>query len=164
MGEPLVLTALYRKYAEVLGELKRSEVRSDSLSADLAHLAATIRLFKADFSPDAIHPKLPKTPSRWLPRGQTIQTAIEVLKDASRPLTARQIAEQIIERRGITDKDPKTLKAIANTIRTTLAARRGNGIIAHDTHPKVWEIDRGPITEPKAPLDIKTGTERSNGG
>ena len=158
------MTALYRKYAEVLGELRQTEDRAETLRADLAHLAATIRLFKADFSPDAIHPKLPKTPSRWLRRGQTVQTAIEVLKDATGPLTAKQIALQIVERRGIADRDPKTLKAIANTIRTTLATRRGNGIIAHDTHPKVWEIDRGPITEPKAPLDIKTGTERSNGG
>ena len=146
MGESLVVTALYRKYAEVLGELRQTEDRADSLRADLAHIAATIRLFKADFSPDSIYPKLPKTPSRWLPRGQTIQTAIEVLKDATGPLTAKQIAEQIIERRGITDRDPKTLKAIANTIRTTLAARRGNGIIAHDTHPRVWEIDRGEIS------------------
>lgn len=147
MPEPYVLTALYRKYAEILGEMRQAEDRTQALRADLAHLEATIRLFKADdFNPDAISPKRRNKPSRWLRRGQGIQTALEVLKDAKEPLTARQIAVQVMQRRGITDRDRQTVKSIANTIRTTFAARLDHGIIVHDTHPRRWEIDHGEIS------------------
>ena len=56
MAEAHVLTALYSKYALVMGELRKSETSADKHRADLEHIQATIRLFKPDWTGDGIKP------------------------------------------------------------------------------------------------------------
>ena len=65
MAEAHVLTALYSKYALVMGELRKSETSADKHRADLEHIQATIRLFKPDWTGDGIKPHKAHRVSRW---------------------------------------------------------------------------------------------------
>ena len=76
MAEAHVLTALYSKYALVMGELRKFETSADKHRADLEHIEATIRLFKPDWTGDGIKPHKAHRASRWPSRGAGMRTAL----------------------------------------------------------------------------------------
>ena len=58
MAEPHVVAALVRKRAELLGLIRDHERTAERLRRELAHLDATLRLFKPDAAPlDGVEPK-----------------------------------------------------------------------------------------------------------
>ena len=140
MAETHVMTALNRKYAELLGLLKQSEARSSELAANLAHIEATIRLFVADWDSASIAPRRPKAPSRWQGKGRAIQAALAVMRAAGEPLTAREITLRAMDAKGIEASDADAIKASVSNITSALKRHTGRGVVAHDGYPKRWSI------------------------
>ena len=92
MADTHVLAALTRKYAAMLGELRQCVGRSEKLRADLAHVEATIRLFREDWDAAGVRATRPRLAYRWNRYGQGVTTALDVLRDAAEPMTARELA------------------------------------------------------------------------
>ena len=59
MAEPHVISALVAKRAELLGLIEQREREIETLRGQLAHLDATLLLFKLDADLAAIRPKRP---------------------------------------------------------------------------------------------------------
>jgi hypothetical protein len=140
MADPHVITALHGKHARLKGFIRHHENTLAQLRADLDHVEATIRLFKEDWQEG--EKIAPYKPSRWLRRGQGAQTALSVLREASDPITARQIALAVFERleqpvpsRDILDRQVSTFNGI-------LSRRIGKGVARHDGKPWRWSIER----------------------
>lgn len=66
MAEAHVLTALYRKYSELKGEAQKHETKAASIYMDMAHVEATIRLFKPDVKVSDISGVSCKKAMLWL--------------------------------------------------------------------------------------------------
>jgi hypothetical protein len=142
MAETHVLTALYRKYALVMGEVRKAQQQAEKHHADLEHIEAVIRLFNPNWTNDGIKPRKAHKPSRWSKRGAGMQTGLEVLRDATEPLTTRQIVVQSLERQKLPEPHYDDLKRIMASFNSALTNRAGRGVILHDGHPKRWSIDR----------------------
>lgn len=140
MAEPHVLTALNAKYARISGELGKLNNRADKLRIDMAHIEATIRLFRADWSGDGVAPIQPMKPSRWHGRGTGLQTALTVMREAGQPMTARQIAEKALAKHGIGLPDAKTLSAVSGSLAASLERRVGKGVVMHGGKPRRWAV------------------------
>ena len=140
MADTHVMTALNRKYAELLGLLRQSEARSIELAANLAHVEATIRLFVADWDSASIAPRRPKAPSRWQGKGRAIQAALAVMRVAGEPLTAREITLRAMDAKGIEASDADAIKASVSNVSSALKRHTGNGVVAHDGYPRRWSI------------------------
>jgi hypothetical protein len=54
MADPHVITALNRKYAELKGHLDRHSNEAKKLRKSMAHVEATIRLFRDDYASDMV--------------------------------------------------------------------------------------------------------------
>lgn len=143
MAETHVLSALFDKYAEILGHLKQCERRANSHSENLAHIEAVIRLYRPEWTADGVKARKPHKPPRWPSRGTGMRTALSILRDATEPLTTRQIVLMVMDRLNMPEPDYDDLKLICSSFNSALRnkAARG-GVMMIDGHPKRWTLER----------------------
>lgn len=133
MAENQLIFGLKRQYAKTLGFMRLGEDRA----ADLDHLAAVIHMFNPAEDLTAIKPIRPYRPKRerWN------REALAILKASGEPMTARAIAEAILEARGI-PYSYQDMKRIQCSLYADMARLEGRGVIqAHEKH-KRWKVSR----------------------
>jgi hypothetical protein len=140
MAETHVISALNAKYVRIKGQIITKERELEGLRIDLVHVEETIRLFKNDWDDADRLAVAPRKPSRWLRRGQGIRTALDVLREASTPLTAREIALAVMDRLQQPKPSADALERQASTFNGLLRRRIGKGIVRHDGTPWRWSL------------------------
>ena len=131
MADPHVLYALRRKYGELLG-------RGGS-PTDLEHVAAVLVLFNPGEDVAAIQPIRPyshlsgKSPRKavWM-RG-----ALDVLRTANGPMTARDIAGRVIAAAGLPYSRALHRNATASIL---TGLRKKAGVTCHPGKPRRWSL------------------------
>ncbi len=136
MARKQIVTTLERKYAQLLGE--QSKRPSPSLTADVAHVVAVIQMFAPEWTGADIRPVVMKRRSRWGKRGTGIRAAVAVLKEAIEPMSAREIAIEMMLRRGQTDVPNHEIVQIMAGINYGLQKRIGREVILIKGYPKRW--------------------------
>lgn len=124
-----VISGLMRKRAELAGELIAIEARAEKLRADLAALDGAIRVFDPSAVPTSIKPKRFQTPTTPLPHGHPSRMMMDILRTAPEPMTARQIADELARRCGLTDLSPAKHKTLMTKVRNMLARQNGRTVI-----------------------------------
>ena len=140
MAETHVISALRSKYAELMGQLRVLERDAERLRVDLAHVECAMRLF----NPDCEMPtgKRPRKANRWSVQGNGARAALEVLRDADRPLTAHEITLVAMRRSQTPTDDGIVVKAVASSLSGSLKRRVGKGVVAVDGYPTRWAISK----------------------
>lgn len=127
MARKQIVTTLERKYAQLLGEqVKRP---SPSLKKDAAHIAAVIQMFDPEWTGTGVRPVVMKRRSRWGKRGTGIRAAVAVLKEAVDPMSAREIAIEVMLRRGQPDAPNHEIVQIMAGINYGLQKRIGREVV-----------------------------------
>ena len=142
MAENHVLSALFDKYAEILGHLKQCERQANSHSQSLSHIEAVIRLYRPEWTADGVKARKPHKPPRWPNRGAGMRTAISILKASPEPLTTRQIVLTVLDRLNMPEPDYDDLKMICSSFNSALrnkAAR--DGVMMVESRPVRWTIN-----------------------
>ena len=149
MDDAHCLHTLQRKYGAVLGELKEARDRAEKLEKDAAHLEATIRIFRAEWSADSVPPRKPRKPIRWIRHGDGVATALDVLREAEGPLTIAEIVRRMMERHGITDNDARSIKSLKTSTAAALFKRLGRGVACEGplTGPKHWMLVKERLSD-----------------
>lgn len=141
-----VISGLVRKRAELAGEIESTHKRLSQMIADLGNLDATILMFDPSFEIDGIRPKAFRPPEDWSKRGEMARAVLNILRVASEPMTARDIARQIIVERGLDPNDDRLLRLMRQRVATALRYQRDKGVAISSPGPgmwNVWEISRG---------------------
>ena len=138
MAETHVLSALRGKYAELMGQLRVLERDTERLRVDLDHVECTMRLFDADV--ELPTGKRPRKANRWSVQGNGTRSALEVLRDADRPLTAHEITLEAMRRAQMPTDDGIVVKAVASSLRGSLKRRLGRGVVVVDGFPTRWAL------------------------
>ena len=132
MGDTYVIKGLRRKYAELKGRVKFTADCWDEPTLEaLRQVGCVLRLFNPGENLSAIAPRRPYKGNRskhWT------RTALDVLREANGPLTAREIARRVAQIEGATDRD--TLCSIEASLHVTLPKRVGVVMVAG--RPKRW--------------------------
>jgi hypothetical protein len=143
MARKQIVTTLERKYAQLLGEqVKRP---SPSLKRDAAHIFAVIQMFDPEWSGADVRPVVMKRRSRWGKRGTGIRAAVAVLKEAVEPLSAREIAIEVMLRRGEPDTPNHEIVQIMAGINYGLQKRIGREVVLIKGYPKRWLFTLAPF-------------------
>jgi hypothetical protein len=127
-----VVTALRRKYAELLG-LGDGET--------IAHVGKTLLLFHPDEDLAAIAPIRPYKPDRerWTP------TVLRVLMREARPMTGRELAYRVMEAHALDPQDFRRLKSIECGLHIVLGRMEGSGVVrVGQGRPKRWALASTP--------------------
>ncbi|MEQ9663677.1 MAG: hypothetical protein RLN87_14145 [Parasphingopyxis sp.] len=97
------VSGLIRRRRELTGDILELLAKVDAITADVEALDRTIRLFDPDMDLDAI-PALQHRPQpHWAKHGEVSRAVMELLRQATEPLSTRAVAEAVQQRRGIGD-------------------------------------------------------------
>ena len=137
MAEPHVIGALRNKRAELAGTLRQLEQQLVQQRANLAHLDATMRLFDPDIRPKDIRPKQSRARNAWFRPGECLRLIYDELREATQPVTTRELAERIMRVKAIPAADnhrrervQKTLLASLNRAKQTIARVETAGVVS----------------------------------
>lgn len=123
MSDGLAVAALVRKRAELAGEVRATEERLAQARADLVHLDAAIRLLDPSIEPEAVEARRPRQGGGWFSQGELPRTILDILRAAPEPLTVREIASAVMERRGLDPEDRATASTVERRAHRTLSRR-----------------------------------------
>ena len=136
MAEPHVIGALRNKRAELAGMLRQLEQQLGQQRANLAHVDATMRLFDPDIRPKDIRPKQPRERNAWFRPGECLRLIYDELREATQPVTTRELAERIMRLKAIPaaendrrERVQKTLLASLNRAKETIARVETAGVV-----------------------------------
>jgi hypothetical protein len=137
MAELHVIGALRNKRAELAGTLRQLEQQLVQQRANLAHLDATMLLFDPNIRPKDIRPKQRRARNAWFGQGESLRLIYDALREASQPLTTRELAERIMRAKAIPSADndcrervQKTLLASLNRAKQTIARVETAGVVS----------------------------------
>jgi len=116
------------------------------LIVDLDHVDAAIRLFDPDYDTAAIRPKTYPV-AQVTRRGDSIRLILDFLRQATEPMTTRQIALQVMAVRGLNTDDAALLVTITRRVGASLRNYRDKGTIRSIKDGRygkydLWEISR----------------------
>jgi hypothetical protein len=140
-----VLNGLVKRRAQLAGDIENTHEVLRKMVLDLESLDATIVQFDPDFKVETIKPKAFRPPKDWSNRGQMSRIILSVLRQASEPLTTRDIALQLLIERALDKSDLRLLRLMTKRVGVALRGQRGNGIVRCDQGPgqyMLWEIAR----------------------
>ncbi|MEZ5934519.1 MAG: hypothetical protein R3F54_21775 [Alphaproteobacteria bacterium] len=108
MADPIVVSSLIKKRSELAGiaDARRGEL--NAILCDLDHLDAVIKLFAPEKVPQLI-PVKRRASDRTFARHELTRRIFNILREAERPMTARQITDRIVEDKG-TDEPAAQIK------------------------------------------------------
>jgi hypothetical protein len=100
-ARPAIQT-LERLHAELGGKILENKQEHENLAGQMRHVEAVIKMLDPSYSLRAISVKR-RQPNPWFKRGTVYRRAVDVLRTATEPLTAREIAERVVGRRQYKD-------------------------------------------------------------
>lgn len=144
MADPHVITALARKRAELSGDIATAQTKLRQMVLDLERLDATLLMFDPDYRIEAIKPKAFRPPEDWSKRGQMTRIVLGILRQSTEPLTARDVALQLIAERALEPTD-KMVRLMTKRCGVALRGQRDKGAVQSTEGPGMsvlWAIQK----------------------
>jgi hypothetical protein len=111
---------LEQLHAELAGKIQVNKEQGERLVENMKHVEAVLKLLDPAYDVRHIAVRRRK-PNLWFKRGTVFRNALDVLRNAERPLTTREIAARMLAAKGVTapaDKDRRTLEgAVQSSLR-----------------------------------------------
>lgn len=137
MGDTYVISGLTSKRAEVSGIIADLEKRIAQHRADLVHIDAVLRLYAPEVEPESIAPKAVRKRNDWFKPGELSRMVLDILRIAPAPMTGKEIAVQVMQRRGLDAGDARTAHLVGKLVHNVctrhaadLVERVGDGKVA----------------------------------
>lgn len=127
---PNTLAGLKAKHAELVHYRDQLEADIRAVTVDIDHLEAAIRIFDPEDTPTA---RRRYAALHRAPKGQSTRFVLSKLREASGPLTSRQLADMWCVDRGLTAKD-STVSMLRKRIGATLKALHNKGLVRQTGH------------------------------
>jgi hypothetical protein len=106
----------------------------------MLHVEAVIKLLDPTFNLRRITEKRRK-PNPWFKPGTVYRRAVDVLRSATEPLTAREIADRVLEAAKVTNPDKAALDDLIGTVLASLRDHQGKGVErANEGSPARWRF------------------------
>jgi hypothetical protein len=145
MSEPHVVSALVRKRAELAGDIELAHERLRQMILALENLDATLLMFDPRYRVESIKPKAFRPPKDWSNRGQMTRICLSILRQASEPMTSRDIAVQLLIERALDRDDHRLLRLMTKRVGVALRGQREKGAVRAEQGPGqyvLWELAR----------------------
>jgi hypothetical protein len=118
MGASQIISTLRDKRSELADAINRLERQADQHRADLEHITATMRLFDPNVAPvaETLQTATPRRHNDWFRPGECRRCIHDVLRDATEPMTTREIVEGVMAAKKMSDDGARTRELIHKTV------------------------------------------------
>ncbi len=131
MTEPLILTTLRSKQAEIEKHIDGLNTRLTDARADLIHLAATLRLFDPSTTDDR-----PATAyqgaTKFMRRPELFTHCKTALESSHEALSTRELARHVISAEGWDVEDRRLRITVAHRIATMMTRYERRGLVRNE--------------------------------
>ena len=138
-ARPAIQT-LERLHAELGGKILENKQEHENLAGQMRHVEAVIKMLDPGYSLRAISVKR-RQPNPWFKRGTVYRRAVDVLRTATEPMTAREIAERVLVAANVSKPNKAALRDLTGTINVSLRNHDGRGVQrANEGAPARWRL------------------------
>lgn len=118
------LYALERLHAELGGKILANRKEAARLAQDMRHVEAVLKLLEPGFDVRRIAVRRRNRQNPWFKRGDMFRHAIDVLRRASAPMTAREITEAMLRAEGF-EPDRKSVRSLFGGVQASIRNHDG---------------------------------------
>ena len=137
------INTLERLHAELGGKILENRQEAESLREQMQHVEAVIKMLAPDYNLRAITVKRRET-SKWFKRGTLYRKAVDVLRTATEPMTATDLAWAVLAAAGIQTDDRKAVTILGQSIQSSLRNHAGKGVQqVNEGIPAKWKLTAG---------------------
>jgi hypothetical protein len=122
------MCALEALHAELAGKIGDNKREAERLADSMRHVEAVLKMLQPGYDVRPIAVRRRK-PNPWFKRGTVFRHVLGILRSAHAPMTARQIADAMLDAKGITKPDRKDVRAFVTTVQTCLQSNRGRTVV-----------------------------------
>jgi hypothetical protein len=138
-ARPAIQT-LERLHAELGGKILENKQEHENLAGQMRHVEAVIKMLDPGYSLRAISVKR-RQPNPWFKRGTVYRRAVDAMRTASEPLTAREIAERVLAAANVANPDKEALADLTGSVLASLRNHKGKGVErTNEGSPARWQL------------------------
>jgi hypothetical protein len=140
-ARPAIQT-LERLHAELGGKILENKQEHENLAGQMRHVEAVIKMLDPAYSLRAISVKR-RQPNPWFKRGTVYRRALDVLRSATEPLTAREIAELVLAAANIKTPNKEAVADLTGSVLASLRDHKGKGVErTNEGSPARWQLKK----------------------
>jgi hypothetical protein len=129
MAESYVVSGLVAKRSELVGQIEKLQDEIAGIRALMDCIDGSIKLFDPDYDLRTIRGKRTNKTNGYLKHGEAQRFALDALRAAGKPITSRDIVNQIIKRKNITVKQDRRYLLCATEPVHDLCAAAFSGLV-----------------------------------
>jgi hypothetical protein len=132
------LYTLGQLHSELAGKLLENQREAKRLRTSMLQVEAVMKMLAPDFDLSRIAPKRRNVGNPWFKRGTLFRAVIDVLRRATGPMTARQIADALLA-----GKRPEPTRKQAIDLQAAVLAglrKRNGGAVTGEGAPVRWRL------------------------
>jgi hypothetical protein len=132
------LFTLTQLHAELGGKMQENKRAAIKLRTAMMQVEAVMQMLQPGFSVAAIAAKRRVKSNPWFKRGTLFRSAVDVMRRAGVPMTARQIADALVA-----EKAPQATRKQAIDMQAAILAalrKRDGGMVAAEGAPARWKL------------------------
>jgi hypothetical protein len=135
------LSALLQLHVRLASDIKENRNQAKRLASDMKAVETVIRMLEPGYDTRHMGHRRRFKPNPWFRKGEAYRSALDVLRKAERPLTAREIVMRMLAARGIKNATVKQIIVLAGAVQNSCrnhlgktTQRTGEGI------PRRWAL------------------------
>jgi hypothetical protein len=134
------IQTLERLHSELGGKILENKQEHANLAEQMRHVEAVIKMLDPGYSLRAMSVKR-RTPNPWFKRGTVYRRAVDGLRGAAEPLTAREIAEAVLVVAKVDNPKKAAVADLTGSILASLRNHVGKGIErTNEGSPARWKL------------------------
>lgn len=137
-----LIAALVVRYRHHLGKIEVCEAERERLRADLKHLRESIRVIDPNYKLGSVKAIRVYRKNPHFLMGESVRSGLTVMRLATRPMTTREIAEEIFRQRRILP-NARAMKQLSHSLTMSLKRYKQRGLVTHDgVVPRHWSLTK----------------------
>src|ERR1700726_3743506 len=129
---------LSQLHAELAGKFAENRNAGLKIKTAMMQVESVLQMLKPDFNIRALSAKRRNKSNPWFKRGTLFRSAVDVMRRAGTPMTAREIAEALIA-----GKAPQATRKQAIDLQVAILAamrKRNGGTVVGEGAPARWRL------------------------
>jgi len=133
---------LERLHAELGGQIQENKAEGSRLAEAMRHVEAVLKILDPDYDVRPIAVRRRK-PNPYFKRGTVFRAALDVLRQAERPLTTREITEAMLAIKGAHNAPEKAVRDLTGAVQSSLRSHIGSVVeVSGDGIPTRWMLKK----------------------
>lgn len=135
-----VLSQLISKRAELKAEMTYLIEKAKELDNIIESIDVSIKVFDPNFNLDSIRDKRYTRKSHLFKHGEANKLTLDVLRKSNKPLTTREIAQEIMKKKDLNHDDLELCKNIESKLRAVFYKNKMLKVVDETEKQKRWMI------------------------